>query len=110
MRYHNVMCALRLCKPTISIGYSSKNDALMADMGLPGFCQSARSLDVGRLIEQFTELESCSAQLRQTMTERNEANVRLLDDQFAKLSALFFPTAGPAPAGVGCEPDRRVSR
>ena len=35
----------------------------MAEMGLAEFCQSARSLDVDRLIEQFTELESRSAQL-----------------------------------------------
>ncbi len=33
-RYHNVVCALKLSKPTISIGYSPKNTALMADMGL----------------------------------------------------------------------------
>ena len=70
-RYHNVMCALKLSKPTMSIGYAAKHDVLMADMGLSEFCQSARSLDVGRLIEQFTELESRSAQLRRTMAERN---------------------------------------
>jgi len=102
-----VLCALRLCKPTISIGYSSKNDALMADMGMAEFCQSARSLDVGRLIEQFTELESCSAQLRQTLAERNAANEQLLDQQFPKLSALLFPAAGPVRADFECA--RRVS-
>ena len=36
----------------------------MADMGLAEFCQFASSLDVDRLIEQFTELESRSAQLQ----------------------------------------------
>ena len=41
-RYHNVMCALKLAKPTISIGYAQKNLSLMADMGLAEFCQSAR--------------------------------------------------------------------
>jgi polysaccharide pyruvyl transferase WcaK-like protein len=107
MRYHNVLCALRLCKPTISIGYSSKNDALMADMGMAEFCQSARSLDVGRLIEQFTELESCSAQLRQTLAKHNAANEQLLDQQFPKLSALLFPAAGPVRADF--ESARRVS-
>ena len=48
MRYHNVLCALKLGKPTLSIGYAAKNDVLMADMGLPGFCQPANSLDVDR--------------------------------------------------------------
>ncbi len=36
-RYHNVVSALRLGKPTISIGYSAKFDVLMADMGLAEF-------------------------------------------------------------------------
>ena len=89
-RYHNVLCALKLAKPTLSVGYAAKFGVLMAEMGLAEFCQSAHSLDVGRLIEQFTELESRSAQLRQTMTERTAANERLLDHQFATLSALLF--------------------
>jgi polysaccharide pyruvyl transferase WcaK-like protein len=41
-RYHNVLCALKLSKPTLSIGYATKNDVLMAGMGLGEFCQSAR--------------------------------------------------------------------
>jgi polysaccharide pyruvyl transferase WcaK-like protein len=108
MRYHNVLCALRLCKPTISIGYSSKNDALMADMGLAEFCQAARSLDVGRLIEQFTEAECRSAQLRQTLAGRNAASEQLLVEQFAKLSVLLFPVARQLPTQASLEPVRRV--
>ncbi len=109
-RYHNVMCALKLSKPTLSIGYAAKNDVLMADMGLSEFCQSARSLDVGRLIEQFTELESRSAQLRRTIGERNAANARLLDDQFATLSAVLFPARDPARAAAEQPPVRGGAR
>jgi polysaccharide pyruvyl transferase WcaK-like protein len=90
-RYHNVMCALKLGKPTISISYSPKHDVLMAEMGLSEFCQPPNSLDVNRLIEQFTELESLSAQLRKTIVERNEVNAQLLELQFAELSAVLFP-------------------
>ena len=68
IRYHNVLCALKLSKPTIAIGYSPKHDALMADMGLPEFCQAVNALDIDQLIKLFTELESRSAELRQTMT------------------------------------------
>ena len=89
-RYHTVLCALKLAKPTLSVGYAPKFDALMAEMGLAEFSQSAKSLDASRLIEQFTELENQSAQLRQTMTERNAANALLLDRQFATLSARLF--------------------
>ena len=95
-RFHNVLCALKLAKPTLSVGYAAKFGALMTEMGLAEFCQSAHSLDVGRLIEQFTQLESRSAQLRQTMTERTAANARLLDHQFATLSALLFGATEPS--------------
>ncbi len=97
-RYHNVMAALKLCKPTISLGYSRKFISLMGDMGLAEFNQFAYSLDVDRLIERFTELESRRTELRQQMAERNEANQRSLDQQFAVLSDLLLPTGKPAPA------------
>jgi polysaccharide pyruvyl transferase WcaK-like protein len=95
-RYHNVICALKLAKPTISLGYAAKNVAVMADAGLSEFCQFTNQLDVDLLIKQFTELESRSAQLRQKIAERNVANARLLDDQFATLSAMLFPAGEPA--------------
>jgi len=95
-RYHNVLYAVRLAKPTLSVGYSAKFSVLMAEMGMAEFCQSAHSLDVGRLIEQLTELESRSAKLRKTMTERTAANARLLNRQFAELSASLFRAAEPA--------------
>ena len=31
-RYHHVVCALKLSRLTIFIGYADKNDALLADM------------------------------------------------------------------------------
>ena len=90
-RYHNVMCAVKLCKPTISLGYSRKFISLMTDMGLAEFHQFADSLDLDRLIEQFKELESRRAQLQQKMADRNAANIRGLNEQFTLLSALVFP-------------------
>ena len=99
-RYHNVMCALKLCKPTISLGYSQKFISLMADMGLAEFNQFADSPDVDRLIEQFKELESRHAELRQQMAERNAAHRQSLADQFAVLSRLLLPASKPANTGV----------
>ena len=94
-RYHNVMCALKLCKPTIALGYSRKFTSLMTDMGLADFIQSASSLDVDRLIVQFKEIESRHAELQQEMADRNAVNRQSLEDQFAVLSALLLP-AGQA--------------
>lgn len=93
-RYHNVMCALKLCKPTISLGYSRKFVTLMRGMGLEEFNQYADSFDVDQLIEQFTEIEKRHTELRQHMADRNMANRRALDDQFALLSEVLFGTGG----------------
>ncbi len=97
-RYHNVLCALKLSKPTLSIGYAAKNDMLMAEMGLVDFCQSIRSLDVERLIEQFTELESRRGQLEAAMVETNLIAARRLEQQFTVLSSTLIPMAESEPA------------
>jgi polysaccharide pyruvyl transferase WcaK-like protein len=97
-RYHNVLCALKLSKPTVSLGYAAKNDTLMAGMGLAEFCQFVHSIDVERLIEQFTALERRSAELHETLVARNLANVHSLDQQFAELSARLMSPVRRAPA------------
>jgi len=96
-RYHNVICALKLSKPTLAIGYAKKNDRLMAKMGLGDFYQSIRSIDFERLIEQFTELQHRREQLRHAMMARNQANAERCERQFAVLSATLLPIAEPAP-------------
>lgn len=97
-RYHNVLCALRLAKPTLSISYSAKSDDVMAEMGLGDFCHPARAVDVGRLIEQFTALESQREQLVDTMREQDLANGQRLEQQFAALSAALFSEPAPVTA------------
>ena len=105
-RYHNVICALKLGKPTISLGYSPKFAALMTDMGMQGFSQPADSLDVDRLIEQFMELQSRSAPLRNSLRECNAVKKQQFDQQFALLSALLFPADEAAQAVVVPDPVR----
>jgi polysaccharide pyruvyl transferase WcaK-like protein len=103
IRYHNLVSALRLSKPTISISYSPKHDVLISEMGLSGFSQPVNALDVDRLIEQFCELGRRSQELRQTMKGRNAANQQLLDAQFAELSAVLFADWRAQPADA-CQP------
>ncbi|ASR34012.1 hypothetical protein BAY61_02295 [Prauserella marina] len=88
-RYHNVLCALKLGKPTVSIGYAAKNDVLMADANLAEFCQRIRDLDVDRLIEQFTTAEKRSQDIAASLAEWNALQRRRLDAQFAALSTLI---------------------
>lgn len=107
IRFHNVLGALMLCKPTIAIGYSPKHEALMAEMGVPRFRQPVYPFDFDLLIQRFAELESNSAQLTQTLAEHNEANRRLLGEQFAELSAVLFPGAQVARTAAEAESVRQ---
>ncbi|MDQ0751936.1 polysaccharide pyruvyl transferase WcaK-like protein [Streptomyces africanus] len=92
-RYHNLVCALKAGTPALALSYAVKSDALMARMGLDAFCHPAREVDADRLLEQFRALEKRSAELRRTLTERNRATARQLDDQFTALTAALFPAA-----------------
>jgi polysaccharide pyruvyl transferase WcaK-like protein len=96
-RYHTVLCALVMAKPTVAVGYGAKFDALMAAMELTEFSQSARALDVDRLIGQFTELERRAPELSATVARQAAASTALLDRQFTELSARLFRTEPPAP-------------
>jgi polysaccharide pyruvyl transferase WcaK-like protein len=77
-RFHNIVCALKLSRPVISIGYAKKNDVLMADMGLGAFCQHVERFDVDLLIEQFTELVSNRSVYEQKMRATNAEYARRL--------------------------------
>ncbi|TGB15374.1 polysaccharide pyruvyl transferase family protein [Streptomyces sp. MZ04] len=90
-RYHNLICALKVGTPTLALSYAAKSDALMDRMGLAAFCHPAREVDADRLLEQFRALEKRSAELRQTLAERNAVAARQLKDQFAELTAVLFP-------------------
>lgn len=89
-RYHNVMCALKLGKPTISLGYSDKNVSLMEDMGFAEYSQHASDINFDRLIEQFAKLEKNADQLRASLGVRNTELAAKLSDQFTVLDAALF--------------------
>jgi polysaccharide pyruvyl transferase WcaK-like protein len=55
-RFHNIVGALALGKPVVSIGYAKKNDMLLGAMGLADFCQHIETLDPALLEQQFAKL------------------------------------------------------
>ena len=91
-RYHNLICALKVGTPTLALSYAAKSDALMAEMGLGEYCHPAREVDADRLLEQFRALEQRSAELRETLAERNLVAAQGLQDHFAALNAALFPS------------------
>jgi polysaccharide pyruvyl transferase WcaK-like protein len=88
-RYHNVLVALKLGKPTVAVGYAAKSDALMAEMGLADYCQSIRDLDVDQLTKQFALAVERKVELRTVLARRNAEMTRRVELQFAELSALL---------------------
>jgi len=93
-RFHNVLCALLVSVPTLSLGYSHKHEALMADMGLGDYSQAARSVDLDLMVKQFEALEEHRDALVEILQMRNREQRLALQEMFAHL-----PVAGTAPVG-----------
>ena len=87
-RYHNVVCALKMARPTISLSYAKKNDALLAAMGLGAYHQHVEDFDCDLLIRQFEDLlahrEASAAELRRM----NAVFDGRLDEQVSRLADI----------------------
>lgn len=80
-RFHNIVCALKLNKPAVSLGYAKKNDVLMGEFGLSDFCQHVETFDVDVLIDQFKRLMADRAIYEQRMRATNAEFLRQLAHQ-----------------------------
>lgn len=89
-RYHNVVCALRMGKPTISIGYAKKNDVLLTEMGLAEFCQHIERLDVELLKTQTMRLVSDRATFERKICEVRTHFESKLREQESLLAPLII--------------------
>ena len=99
-RYHNVLSALKLGKPTISISYATKNDALMTGMGVGEYCQPIRAVDARLLIEQFQRLQRDRHDITETLRRGNERNLVLIAEQDAVLTEKLFAVPRTAACGA----------
>jgi polysaccharide pyruvyl transferase WcaK-like protein len=86
-RFHNVVCALKMVKPTISLGYADKNDDVMAEFGLGAFCQSMESFDLDRLLGQIKGVEGLHPSLEGRMKETLQHFEDELDLLLARLDS-----------------------
>jgi polysaccharide pyruvyl transferase WcaK-like protein len=97
-RFHNVLLALLLGRPAVSMSYNQKNDALMGEMGLAAYCQTLDGLDLARLKAQFEALEGDAARLRPSIRAKVNRYRQDLDAQYDRIV--------PPSADVGRAPDR----
>jgi polysaccharide pyruvyl transferase WcaK-like protein len=87
-RFHNVLLALLLNKPVLSISYNQKNDELMKVMGLGEFCQPIEDIDLQRLHRQLQKLLAEGDEIRAHVVEQTKLQVRLLDEQYERIFLL----------------------
>jgi len=99
-RFHNVVCALKLMKPTISLGYAPKNQALLDEMGMAGFSQHIDRFDLDRLKSDVQRVISHRAEYVARITEALARYDSRIADQDRALTALLDNVAGQRPAAV----------
>jgi polysaccharide pyruvyl transferase WcaK-like protein len=92
-RFHNLVHALALGRPTISVGYSQKFEPLMAGMHLAKYCHRIDSLDVEKLITSFNLMVSDYPRLCATISEIGDQYRSTLESVFDRAFSPRFPNA-----------------
>lgn len=89
-RFHNLLLALMLNKPVISISFHQKCNSLMSLMGLSRYCLDIDTLEVNQLIERFGDMEENARQLSLLIAARNEELRAALDEQDSAIFKLLW--------------------
>jgi polysaccharide pyruvyl transferase WcaK-like protein len=82
-RFHNVLMALLLYKPVISISFHHKCASLMSEMGLAEYCHDINHMNADRLIEQFQDVERNAEKLKPLIRQKVEQSRKALDEQYS---------------------------
>jgi polysaccharide pyruvyl transferase WcaK-like protein len=90
-RFHNVLLALALNKPVISVSFHQKCTSLMENMGLQEYCQDIKHLNADRLIEQFCQLERNAESLKHMIREKVADCRKALDEQYGLIFKDILP-------------------
>ncbi len=81
-RFHNMVYGILLGKPVISVGYASRNAALLADAGLGKYCQNIEQLELQTLVDHFTEVRQGWTQLAGLVDQARRNYRERLEEQF----------------------------
>jgi polysaccharide pyruvyl transferase WcaK-like protein len=82
-RFHNILLALLLNKPVISISFHHKCASLMSEMGLSEYCHDINHMNADRLIEQFQDVERNAEKLKTVIRQKVEQSRKALDEQYS---------------------------
>jgi len=90
-RFHNVLFAMLLIKPVISISFHHKCASLMQQMGLPEYSVDFSGIKASSLIDCFRSLVENAAALRLVMTGKIQEYRQALDEQYGVLFREWLP-------------------
>ncbi len=88
-RFHNLLLALMMNIPALSISYDPKNDSLLEGFGLGAYSQQLYELDLEKLIRQFTDLEGRAEELVPSIRIKSNACRALLEEQYEMIFGEF---------------------
>ncbi len=89
-RYHNVVCALKLGRPTISLSYNQKNDYLLAQFEQAHYCQHIETFDIEKLKLQTKEmLENVDAVRMQIAASNRSLQDKLSEQEQVLLNRVI---------------------
>jgi polysaccharide pyruvyl transferase WcaK-like protein len=81
-RFHNLVLALVLEKPVISLAFHHKCVSLMSDMGLARYCHDIHHVEPEKLIAQFCDLVANEDQLKRLIRAKTKEFREALNEQY----------------------------
>lgn len=90
-RFHNIIGALNVGRPTVSLGYAVKNDHLLEMFGLGAYCQPMDAFDVDRAISDIDDAKRNAQQIQSEIARTVQSFRQGLASQMNDLSHLFEP-------------------
>lgn len=96
-RFHNVLCGLRMARPTVSLGYADKHRSLMEAMGVGDFCCDVATFEVEDVLALVRRALHEADHLVPLLRARDAQAVEKLADLWADLDRLLRSPAVPAP-------------
>lgn len=94
-RYHNLVCSLKLGKPSISLGYAEKNDDLMHRFGQEAYCRHIERFDTEELLGLVRRLIADRQGAAEAIAHVNARIHEQLADQENLLLRTLLTTSAP---------------
>ncbi len=88
-RFHNVVAALRLGKPVVSLGYGSKFESVLEEFSIPHLAQNIWEFDVDKLKQQFAEATKDPVTFRNNCLRTSDRLSGQLEEHFDRIARRF---------------------